>query len=212
MNICQLGNQKPTRLHHPCSGIHMLMLASCEKFSYKKDLYWDPSHPLQKKIFSLIGKEVGEQIRWAYDMCGLPTFYIPVRAQLAMWERLALDKTEEVERLKTLWTNNPKLVGGQGRLDSNLMVAMGGRVLVKEGFDGAVLVQSLGIDDGPVAGLFVKVSSGYQRDHLALGLLAAISGQPSLPPVFHEIAEYLESQMDEFVPRGQRFVRSSFEK
>ena len=103
-----------------------MILAACEKRGIEKNNYWEPGHPLQKSLFSLIGKEARKQVQWVYDSCGLPTFLMDMKTHLKMWERLALDESEISVVMKDLWLNNPRLVGGRGRLDSDLTIAAGG--------------------------------------------------------------------------------------
>lgn len=207
----RFSNKKPMRIHHPCSGKHLLFLASCEHFGYKKDHYWDPSHPIQKKLFSFIGREAREQVQWAYDQCGLPSFFMNARTHLQMWERLCLDESEKTISMKDLWLNNPRLVGGRGRLDSDLTLAAKGKALVKEGTDGLLIVQSFPFQNDPAASCLIKISSGYNKTYLALALLSAINSNPQLPPVFMELKDYLQSRLDEWLPRGQNFLEPPFE-
>ncbi len=193
--------RKPLRLHHPCSGKHLLMLAACQKFGYQKDLYWEVDHPLQKRIFNLVGREAGEQVRWAKDTCGMPSFYMPLRVHLGMWERFALDEGDKAVVLKTLWLQNPRLVGGLGRLDSDLTLAANSKVLAKESGNGDLLLQFLGDQHHAPASCFIKIASGPSKVYSALALLVVIRQHPELPPIFHEIAEYLHSRLDEWLPR-----------
>jgi L-asparaginase II len=199
--LMKLEQRKPLRLHHPCSGKHMMMLAACQRFGYQKDLYWEVDHPLQKKISYLVGREAGEQVRWGKDTCGVPSFYMPIRVHLGMWERFALDAGEKASVLKTLWLQNPRLVGGLGRLDSDLTLAANCKILAKESGNGDLLVQSLGDEHHPPASCLIKIASGSSKVYSALALLVVIRKHPELPPIFHELAEYLHSRLDEWIPR-----------
>ena len=197
---------RPSRIHHPCSGKHLMILAACEKRGIEKNNYWEPGHPLQKSLFSLIGKEARKQVQWVYDSCGLPTFLMDMKTHLKMWERLALDESEISVVMKDLWLNNPRLVGGRGRLDSDLTIAAGGKALVKEGSDGLLIVQSFPDGPHPAASVLIKLSSGYHKAFLALALYTTIKKQKSLPPVFQDLMEYLGSRMDEWVPRDHTLI------
>ena len=196
----RFANERPRRICHPSSGKHLLLLAACEKYGYTKADYWEQSHPIQKKLFSLVGKEAKEPIKWAYDNCGAPTFYLSERANAVMWEKLALDETEQVVKLKNLWFRNPRLIGGWGRLDSDLCIAARNKAFIKEGSDGLLMVQSLPSAGEPAASCLIKIASGYHKNYLGLALLCAIKANPELPSVFHELKEYLQSRLDDLMP------------
>lgn len=202
----KISHRKPLRMHHPCSGKHLVMLAACHKFGYQKDLYWETDHPLQKKIFNLIGKEAGQQVYWINDTCGVPSFFMPARVHLGMWERFALDEGEKAAVIKDLWLQNPRLVGGRGRLDSDLTLAANCKALVKESGNGDILVQSLADGSHPATSILIKLSSGHSKRYLALALLVIIRKNPWLPPIFHELREYLHSRLDEWVPREFKMI------
>lgn len=199
----KFSGETPLRMHHPSSGKHLLLLAACEQFGFKKEGYWDQSHPLQKKLFALIGKEAREQVQWTYDSCGLPTFVMNARLLMQLWENFALDGSQAASGLRSLWLRNPRLVGGRGRLDSDLTLAAKGRALVKEGIDGLLLVQALPSAEEPAASCLIKIASGYHKAYLALALLLTIRKHPELPSTFHLLGEYLQSRLDEWLPHGQ---------
>lgn len=198
----KLSQEKPSRFHHPNSGKHLLMLANCRKFSLPLHSYWEPSHPLQKKIFGIVGREAGEEVRWVTDSCGLPTAVMSMRAHLNMWEKLSLDQSPLVTNLKQLWLENPILIGGKGRLDSEITLASEGSALVKEGADGLIIVQSLPTTNEPIASILIKLAGGYHRTHIAMALLAAIQANPSLPSVFERIESYLKHKLDDWLRPG----------
>jgi len=196
----KLSGENPTRLHHPCSGKHLVMIAACRKHDYPVDSYWDVNHPLQKKILGLLGREASEQISWLTDNCGLPTAVMSSRAQLSLWQKLAYAEDEFSVGLKDLWTRNPMLVGGRRRLDSSLVELTGGKVLAKEGGGGLFVMQSLPIEGEEPAGLLIKLASGYHYEHLALAIWAALSQQKKLPAGFQQIADFLKDQLSDLVP------------
>ena len=206
----KLSNRRPLRVHHPCSGKHLVLLAACEQNGYEKDGYWDPSHPLQKKLFSLVGKEAREAIQWAYDSCGLPSFVMNDLVHTQMWENLVLDESEKVVAMKELWVNNPRLVGGKGRLDSDLTIAAKGQALVKEGADGLLMVQSFPSEGEPAATCLIKLASGYHKSYLGMALYSIIKAHPVLPSVFHELKEYLQSRLNDWLYRGQTLAEPPF--
>ena len=201
------GN-KPSRLQHPCAGKHLLMIAAAkaENGGVSTENYWHDDHPVQKRIQALVGREANEKINWVPDSCGLPVAVMTVRAMLNMYERFALDNSIPAQALKTLWTKNPRLIGGTRRLDSDITEMSGGKLIAKEGADGLLVVQSLPHDGNSVASFFVKISSGYNAAHLALSLWAGLSVMPVLPKAFEELKEYLRSRLEEWSPKDQQFA------
>ena len=202
----QFSGVRPSRLHHPGSGKHLLILAACDQAGYEKHEYWKPGHPFQKKLFTLVGKEARRQVSWVYDSCGLPTFFMDAHTHLQMWERLSVDDSEAAICLRTLWLDNPRLIGGRGRLDSDLTIAAGGKALVKEGSDGLLIIQSFPDGVQPAASCLIKLGCGYNKAYLALALYCIAGRYKNLPPVFAELREYLGSRMDEWIPRGLSLV------
>lgn len=195
--------QPANRILHPCAGKHLAMIAACKELGVKTDHYWDPDHPIQEKIFSFVAKEANEKLFWLTDSCGVPNAAMTVRAHLNMWEKLALATDERSQRLKHAWLKNYRLVGGKNRLDSDLVEIGKGRLLVKEGADGLLVVQSLSENGEPVASIFVKLLSGYSSAFLALSLHCLIQRTPDLPAVFKDVQQYLDSRLDEWIPRDQ---------
>lgn len=199
------GN-KPSRLQHPCAGKHLLMIAAARAEHTPTENYWHDDHPVQKRIQALVGREANEKIQWVPDSCGLPVAVMSVRALLNMYERFALDTSAPAQALKSLWTTNPRLIGGVRRLDSDITEVSAGRLLAKEGADGLLVVQSLPNDGHSVASFFVKISSGYNASHLALGLWSGLSTLPVLPKAFEDLREYLRSRLEEWSPKDQQFT------
>jgi L-asparaginase II len=206
MASLKLQGQKPKRLHHPNSGKHLLMLYTCQKEGYPIHSYWDNHHPLQRKIYSQIGKEAAHEIRWVMDGCGLPSPVMTAAIHLNMWERFVLDESKKATHVKDLWLRYPELVGGRGRLDTDLILACEGRALIKEGSDGLFLIQSLpGYGEDP-SSVLIKLAGGYHRTHMALGILSAIYKNPGLPKIFQRIEEYLRYKLDDWLKPGVKLI------
>lgn len=210
-SVMQNSGIKPTRLHHPCAGKHLVMLASCRVHGYSPSQYWDMEHPIQKRLGALLGSQLGEKPIWMTDSCGLPTLAVTARAHLNLWERLALSDEPKAQRLKRLWTSNVRLVGGYGRLESDLMEVTKGRVIAKEGADGLLMLVSLPDGGHPVATCFVKLATGYSSTYLALALWSILSRSTDLPPAFQQVIEYLKSRLERWVPGDQELVLPPFE-
>jgi L-asparaginase II len=198
------AGQSPSRLHHPCAGKHLLMLAAAKKEQSPAESYWHEDHPVQRRIQSLVGKEASEKLNWVTDSCGLPVAAMPVRALMNMYERFALDTTDLAKDLKSLWLDNPRLVGGGRRLDSDITELSGRRLIAKEGADGLLAVQSLAAPDESVAGCFVKISSGYNVAHLGIALWSLLSVRDDLNAPLVILRDYLRSRLEEWVPKDQK--------
>ncbi len=210
-SVMQNSGVQPTRMHHPCSGKHLLHLAACRRHGHPTQGYWDSEHPLQKRLAAIIGKEITERPIWMTDSCGLPTLALSARAHLNMWERLATSTDPKVERLRGLWTANARLVGGYGRLESDLMEALKGRVIAKEGADGLLMVLALPEGGEPAATVFVKLASGYSTTYLALALWSTLSRASSLPRALADVQDYLRSRLEKWVPGDQELTLPPFQ-
>jgi len=197
-----VGSQA-SRLHHPCAGKHLLMLAAAIKEEAPIESYWHENHPIQKRIQALVGREASEKLTWVTDSCGLPVAAMPVRALMNMYERLALDGALPAKVLKELWTQNPKLVGGSRRLDTDLCEIGTGKLIAKEGADGLLMVQTLPDIGNQVTGCFVKISSGHNTAHLGLALWSLLSGRSDLTNALVTVRDYLRSRLEEWVPKDQ---------
>ena len=213
-SVMQNSGIQPSRLHHPCAGKHLVALAACTRNGWSHDKYWDTEHPAQKKVQSLVGGIVGEKPLWMTDSCGLPTIAITAKAHLNLWERLATGDDPKVRELRRLWTENIRLVGGYGRLESDLMEVARGQILAKEGADGLLAVVALPADGQPAATILIKLASGYSHVHLALALWGVLSRQPAaeLPKAFQVVAEYLRSRLEKWVPGDQELVLPPFKE
>jgi len=208
-SVMQNSGIRPTRMHHPCSGKHLVHLAACRAQGHGLD-YWHTDHPLQKRLALIIGKEVGEKPIWMTDSCGLPTLAITAKAHVNMWERLALGDDAKLQRLKSLWTSNIRLVGGYGRLESDLMEVAKGRLLAKEGADGLLVVSSLPAPGEPAATCLIKLASGYSSTYLALALWSILSTATDLTKTFQLVQEYLRSRLEKWVPGDQELALPPF--
>jgi L-asparaginase II len=197
------SGQAASRLHHPCAGKHLLMLAAARKEDAPVESYWHEDHPIQRRIQALVGKEASEKLTWVTDSCGLPVAAMPVRALMNMYERFALDDAEPARQLKKSWLDNPRLVGGSRRLDSDICEASGKKLLAKEGADGLLMVQSLPSAGETVAGCFVKIASGYNTAHIGLALWSLLSSRDDLNAPLVTLRDYLRSRLEEWVPKDQ---------
>lgn len=206
----RMRGESQARLLHPCSGKHLVMLAACRRHDFPTARYFAPEHPLQKRVFNLVGREAGERLEWLTDSCGLPVAAMSVDGYLVLWEKFARSDESRVADLKSLWLANPRLVGGMKRLDSDLMEALPGRLLAKEGADGLLVVHTLPSGDNETSTTcFIKVAAGYNPAHLGLALTSLLyqkSRSSTLTRTLQDLLDYLKSRQEEWVPRDQELM------
>ncbi|MFC4427708.1 asparaginase [Deinococcus navajonensis] len=176
--------QKPTPLHHNCSGKHAGMLLSCVLHGWPREGYTAPGHPLQVRIrqahAELAGVELGE-VQAGTDGCSVPAFALPLSSMARVFARLADPGGDPaLGRLFAAMTAHPDLIAGPGRLDTTLMPQVDGLVtkMGAEGFFGLGLRDSA---HGPV-GIAFKIVDGSERarPYVALAVLEAL-GVPITP-------------------------------
>jgi L-asparaginase II len=78
----------------------------------------------------------GEAIPLATDGCAAVTFGLPLSAMALAWARFGAATEPAPARLRAAMTAHPDLVAGTGRLCTELMAALPGRVLAKVGAAG----------------------------------------------------------------------------
>jgi L-asparaginase II len=152
------AGQPPNALHNNCSGKHSGMLAQCLDRRLPIASYLDPQHPIQLTIKHTLAELAGiepDSIALATDGCSVPTFAIPLAAfalalaRLADPARLSEPRRSALARIAGAMMSHPEMVGGTQRLDTDVMRACRGRVVVKGGAEGyygmGLLPQGLGV-------------------------------------------------------------------
>lgn len=161
------AGQEPTVLHCNCSGKHAGMLALCVHLGLPTEDYDDPRHPLQQMILTTLAAMAGlapEDIGIGVDGCGVPTFALPLRHAAWAYARLVdpaglpASRARACQRIVAAMRAHPEMVGGTGRLDTELMRAVPD--LVAKG--GAAGYQGMGVwgRGGPGLGIALKVEDG----------------------------------------------------
>ncbi len=178
--------ERPTPLHHNCSGKHAGMLLACVLNGWPRDGYTDPGHPLQRRIRALhaeLGHTELAEVVVGTDGCSVPAFALPLHAAARTFAALARpagEHTGALERIFTAMTTHPFLVAGPGRLDTTLMPLVPGLVAKM----GAEAFYGLGLRDaprGPLGAAFKIMDGGERaRPHVALAVLEAL-GTPITP-------------------------------
>ncbi len=162
------AGRKPTVLHNNCSGKHAGLLAQAIDRGLSTHDYLDPQHPIQVTIrqrLAELGDIAVDDISVGIDGCSAPCFALALKAAALAFARLAGaggDKRGALGRVAQVMTKYPEMVSGEGRLDTDLMRAVSGRVVSKggaEGYHGLGLV----IDHGPALGVAIKIGDGEGR-------------------------------------------------
>jgi L-asparaginase II len=157
--------ERPTSLHHNCSGKHAAMLATAAHLGEPTDGYWLPDHPVQVRIRRVLEDMTGCSLTaevCGIDGCSVPNWAMPPAALAGAFARfvsgvgLVPQRARDCARIFEACTVHPDLVAGPGRFDTLVMQRLPGRVLVKTGAEGvycgALRESGLGfalkIDDG----------------------------------------------------------------
>jgi L-asparaginase II len=151
-------------LRHNCSGKHAGMLLACVRRGWDLESYRGSRHPLQRRVLAAVKAATGhDDVHVGIDGCGVPVHGVPLAAMATMFARLASsdrlgDLAIAAARATAGMRAAPYLVGGRGRLDTDLMSAVEGLV-VKQGAEAivcaAVVPRGLGVA--------VRVADGGDR-------------------------------------------------
>jgi L-asparaginase II len=166
--VLAAAGEQPRPIHHNCSGKHAGMLAVCRHAGWPLESYLVPSHPVQQRNREMIAALAAlpvEAVGVGVDGCGVPTFAVSLRAMARLYAQLAAPqalppaRARALDRVREAMLTHPHLVAGSGRLDTALLRAAGGRLVVKggaEGVHGAGLV-------GEGVGVALKIADGASR-------------------------------------------------
>lgn len=173
------AGQAPTVLHNNCSGKHSGMLALAKFRGASLGDYLDPQHPVQREIRAVVALFAGMEegaVTVAVDGCSAPVFGIPLVAMAESYARLVAGWAGEAgsggrelaaatRRVVAAMITHPEMVGGtRGRLDTDLMREMAGRLISKVGAEGVQLLGVLPCDRYPQGlGIAIKIEDGDIR-------------------------------------------------
>jgi L-asparaginase II len=154
-----------SRIFDNCSGKHAAMLVASLRRGWDLEGYPSRSHPIQRRVLrAVVAATDVRSPGIGVDGCGLPVHSVPLRAMATMFARLGRPErlgrlAPAAEHVVRAMLSNPHLVGGTGRLDTDVMTAGAGNVLAKEGAEG--LVCAVALDQG--LGVALKVRDGTWR-------------------------------------------------
>jgi L-asparaginase II len=160
--LAQAG-EKPGPLHHTCAGKHAMMLALCRHQGWPTPGYYEAEHPVQRLMHRTVAQAAGlspEEVPLAVDGCGVPTFYLPLKHAALAFARLATAPPGSPEALiREAALAHPRLIAGEGRLETILMEQLPGRVLAKTGAEGSFALSL--VREG--LGVVLKIEDGAAR-------------------------------------------------
>ncbi len=150
-------------IYNNCSGKHTGMLALAVTNGWSPEGYLDPEHPAQSLILDSVCEWADiprRPLAWGIDGCSAPTLRLPLSSIALAWARFAAHDAEPAaQRIRRAMMAYPEMIAGEGRIDTALMRATGGRLACKIGAEG---VYAIGLIDRGI-GLSLKVEDGASR-------------------------------------------------
>jgi L-asparaginase II len=160
----------PEPIYHNCSGKHAGMLATCRARGWESEGYRLAGHPLQDEIHAEISAAAqvdADAVETAVDGCGVVCFALPLERVASMFSRL--EARDGGERVAAAMRAHPRLVGGAGQPDTELMRGLPGWI-AKGGAEGlfcAAGPDGLGValksQDGSYRALRPAIASFFGR-------------------------------------------------
>ena len=188
------AGQSPTALHNNCSGKHAGFICAAVAAGRDPSGYIQPDHPTMRDVIAAVAAVTGARMdagNRATDGCSIPTFEIPLAAIATGFARFGTGThmpegfAQAAARLRHAVAAQPQMVAGPGRLDTEVMTALGEAAFVKAGAEGvhAGTLPTLGL------GFAVKADDGAGRaaDAATAALLRHL-----LPP--HDVLDQRASQ------------------
>lgn len=177
---------KPSPLLHPCSGKHAALLQACRRRGWETANYTSASHPLHAAYVEGLKHRLGA--RWrpgtiARDGCGLPTIALRLTRLAQLFASLSRENRRSV-----VWramTSHPFLVGGTGRLDTDVIACGRSKAVAKEGADGLLAMGVLHRAYPNGLGVVVKIAHGWapaQTRVVASRVLESVGVKLEAPP------------------------------
>lgn len=173
----------PTALHNNCSGKHSGMVCTCAHCGDPVKGYLDVNHPHQQRIAKVLADFCGDGFdakRYGIDGCSAPNWAIPLKnlakafAQIVTGDGLSPTRRAACERIIKSCMAHSDMVAGPGRMDTEAMTALGGKLFMKTGAEG---VYCGGFPDLGI-GFALKIDDGNKRasEAVATGLIRHVLG------------------------------------
>jgi L-asparaginase II len=159
---------RPGRLEDNCSGKHAGMIAAATALGEDPATYAEPTHLVQRRNLENLALFAEAEIRVGVDGCAVPSFATGLEAAARAIARYTTPdghpKEAAARRVAKAMLAHPGMVAGEGRFDTEVMRAAQGRLLVKSGAEGVILVGVMGARTG----IAVKIDDGADRAMHAL--------------------------------------------
>jgi L-asparaginase II len=120
-------DRPPEPIFHNCSGKHAGMLATCRARGWETTGYRLAGHPLQEAIVDEVTDAADvrrDELATAVDGCGVVCFALPLERVAFMFSRL--ETRDGGAEVAAAMREHPRLVGGRGRADTDLMETLPG--------------------------------------------------------------------------------------
>ena len=183
--------EKAGPIRHMCSGYHAAMLLLARLGDWSLEDYWNAGHPAQVALRAAVARAFAttpERLRTAIDGCGVETFAFPLASIARAYAFLADPEAvpagdprqglaASLRRIRDAMVAHPELVGGtRERLDTSLMKALPGRLVVKGGAEGlrgiAVLPDPARRTGASAVAVKVEDGGGFDRATWAVSVEA----------------------------------------
>lgn len=191
-NRLVLSGEVPCQLHNNCSGKHAGFLTLNRHLGGDAE-YVDPAHPVQQAIRQAFEEVTGQTSPgYGIDGCSAPNFATELHGLALAMARFAGARdtgdrrAQAMVALRGAMAAHPELVAGETRACTDLMRAMGGRVMVKTGAE-AVFVAILP-EQG--LGMALKIVDGGVRAAEA-AITALLVRHGALDAAHPVVAQYI---------------------
>lgn len=159
-----------------CSGKHAAMLAGCRHLGLDRSRYLEPDHPWQQRIATHLARWSGvaqARIATVVDGCSAPSFVLPLRAAARAYAALIAAEDPALGVVSRASLACPRLIAGEGRLETELMERSARPLIAKSGAEGVYALAWNGAA-GPL-GAILKIADGDDhraRTAVALAILS----------------------------------------
>lgn len=198
-----LAGREPGRIHNNCSGKHAGMLTVARFYVEATRGYIDAEHPTQQRWFDTLGDMAAVDMRQLpqnRDGCGIPVIAMPLQsiatafARFAAPDDLGARRIDAIARITAAIGANPFMLAGSGRLCTEILQRVDGRLLVKSGAEGTYVaaLPALGL------GLALKIDDG-SGDAAGVALLA----------ILRRLGAISSAEQDALAARGRVPIRNT---
>jgi len=196
--------ERATALRHNCSGKHAGMLLLARFMGAPLESYTDPTHPVQRAIFTRFEELTGvpfEDPIPAVDGCSAPTPRMSLSLLARSFAFLGRGVDHDgrhvpaLDEIREAMMEFPENVAGEDRLDTELMRALRGAVVSKAGAEGihASAFTTRGV------GIALKIVDG-DAGRRAL--------KHAVVPLLEQLALLGPGERDAILPPEERVIRS----